>query len=233
MKRQIPYLVAIVGIGILILIAPAAYNWITAASAVDWEYFSDLQGNDLQVNLSYEQLDSHLTTGQKQYLVNPDAHPELTQEEKEDLKSCEIHIFEVRIVNVSKGVVAIRQRRRVSDQEDHEIGERGEDSFQLFLVDPLFLLNSWGEKVALHHYYEGHPIGPTELDGPFKPGQSAILHYRLLQGDDDFERIGNRGVVAGVRYWEYDPDKSMSDEARAKLKSYVAWSNVVHLPDAK
>ena len=137
--------------------------------------------------------------------------------------------FAVSVKNVSAKVVSLRARLRAADSENHDVGERGEGAFQLFLV------NSAGEKVSLHQYANRQGAAVTEIDVPLNPGQAEIFHYHSLPGDNDLERIGNHGLVAGVRYFEWDPraPSTMSDEDKAKIKSYVAWSDVVYLPDAQ
>ena len=135
--------------------------------------------------------------------------------------------FTVNVKNVSDKVVSIRGRLRAVDSANHDIGERGEGAFQLFLI------NSEGEKVSLHQYANQPNAAMNEIDMPLDPGKTESSRYHALPGDTDSKRIGKRQAVAGVRYFEWDPRASgaVNAEGKEKLKAYVTWSNEVYLPD--
>jgi hypothetical protein len=135
--------------------------------------------------------------------------------------------FVVKVKNVSNKVLSLRTRVNVKDVDHHDISERGEGTFQLFM------LNSAEEKVSLHQYANVGLGAVTEKDIALDPGQEMTLNYYPLTGENDAGRIGTRGVIAGVRYYEIDPKTLglMSGETKARQIGYVAWSNLVHLPD--
>ena len=137
--------------------------------------------------------------------------------------------FAVTVKNVSNKTVSLRTRVNVKDADKHDISERGEGTFQIFM------LTSSGERVSLHQYSNFSLGASTEKDVALAPNEEVTFHYHGLSGDSESTRIGTRAVLAGVRYYEMDPKVlgQMSDETKARQITYVSWSNLEHLPETQ
>jgi hypothetical protein len=195
----------------LTLLAVVAQQLLANDAPKDLKWGDAVSG--IQVSLAVE---DQMTPKQKKYLANPSAFPDITDAEKAILTRKPPRVLIVGIRNTSSKSVILCSYRRGVDKDGIGIAQRGENTFQLYFIHPLL------GKTVLNSYSHGPQ---DEMHDEFKSGQTITMEYHMVSELNDLDRLKGKEIVAGITFWDADPNSVPKGTDIRTLKKVSVWSN--------